>query len=613
DRPNWLGRLGLIDGPPGTTLHSASLGLRGGMPIWLAMLLLALAVGGTPLVFELFLKLIRRQFGSDLLAGISIVTAVILGQYLAGTFVVLMLSGGEALECYAVRSASSVLESLARRMPTIAHLKRDNKREDVALDRVAVGDSVMVLPHEICPVDGIVLEGHGVMDESYLTGEPYQLPKAPGSAVISGALNGETMLEIRASRIAADSRYAKIVQVMRASEQDRPRIRRLGDKLGAIYTPIAVAIAIAAWLVSGDATRFLAVLVVATPCPLLIAIPVAVIGSISLAARIGIIVKKPVVLEQISTCRTMIFDKTGTLTYGQPALSERITAPGFTDESVLSLAASLEKYSKHPLAGAVLIAAENANVALDEPTELSERPGQGLSGFVSGHRIEITSREKCLAQCPSAKDQLPPPAGGMECIIMIEGAYAATFSFRDEIRAEGRSFVNHLRPRHHIQRMILLSGDRQSEVAYLAKQVGITEAFYEKSPEEKLQIVQREAAAAPTIFVGDGINDAPALSAATVGVAIGQKSDITSEAAGVVILDSSLRKVDEFLHVGRRMWRIALQSAVGGMALSIFGMIVASMGYLPPVAGAITQEIIDVIAVVNALRVAIPPRSLSDF
>jgi heavy metal translocating P-type ATPase len=578
-----------------------------------APLLFALIAGGGPLVLGLLVKMIRRQFGSDLLAGISIVTALILGQYLAGAFVVLMLAGGEALEGYAVRSASSMLQSLAKRMPTIARLKRGAAIEEVELDRVAVGDRVLVLPHEICPVDGVVVGGHGVMDESYLTGEPYQLPKAPGSEVISGALNGETLLEIRAVRVAADSRYAKIIQVMRASEKDRPRIRRLGDQLGAIYTPIAVLIALAAWMASGQATRFLAVLVVATPCPLLIAIPVAVIGSISLAAKRGIIVRKPIALEKIGLCRTIIFDKTGTLTYGQPALSRRTTAGGFDDREVLSLAASLERYSKHPLAGAVLEAAKAAGAALQEAGEVSERPGQGLSGTVAGRRVAVTSREKFLASHPTLADQLPAAEGGMECVIVIDDAYAATFGFRDQVRKEGRSFVDHLRPRHRMQRLLLLSGDRESEVSYLAGQVGIAEALFEKSPEEKLAIVRREAASAPTVFVGDGINDAPALSAATVGVAIGQKSDITSEAAGVVILDSSLRKVDEFFHVGRRMRGIALQSAVGGMALSVFGMALAAAGYLPPVAGAIAQEVIDVIAVVNALRVALPPRQLSDF
>ena len=246
-------------------------------------------LGGVPLVWDLLRKALRRQFGSDLLAGISIVTAVLLGEYLAGALVVLMLSGGEALEHYAVRRASSVLQALARRMPSIAHRRTGDQVEDVALDDVRVGDHVVVFPHEICPVDGEVVDGHGMMDESYLTGEPFLMPKAPGSSVFSGAINGDSALTLRAVRAAVDSRYARIMHVMRDSEQRRPALRRLGDQLGAWYTPLALACAGGAWLWSGDPVRFLAVLVVATPCPLLIAIPVAIIGSISLAARRSIV------------------------------------------------------------------------------------------------------------------------------------------------------------------------------------------------------------------------------------------------------------------------------------------------------------------------------------
>jgi len=251
---------------------------------------------------------------------------------LAGAFVVLMLSGWSALESYAVRSASSVLEALAGRMPSLAHIRKGGQVVDLALGAISIGDTIVVFPHEICPVDGSVIEGHGVMDESYLTGEPYQMSKTPGSTVLSGALNGETALTLRADKLAVDSRYAKIMEVMRASEQRRPRLRRLGDQLGALYTPLAVAIAGLAWAVTGLPIRFLAVLVVATPCPLLIAIPVAIIGSISLSARRGIVIKDPAVLEKIDTCRTAIFDKTGTLTYGEPKLIEVIPAPGFTKE-----------------------------------------------------------------------------------------------------------------------------------------------------------------------------------------------------------------------------------------------------------------------------------------
>lgn len=587
------------------------LGFRG----WVANapLLVALIVGGLPLLYDLLLSVIRRQFGSDLLAGISIVTSLVLGEYLAGTLVVLMLSGGQALEAYAVRSASSVLRALARRMPSVAHRKAAQGVADVPLNEVDVGDLLLVFPHEICPVDGVVVEGHGVMDESYLTGEPFQMSKTPGSDVLSGAINGEAALTITATRLAVDSRYAKIMQVMRASDRDAPRLRRLGDQLGAFYTPLAVAIALVAWAISHNADRFLAVLVVATPCPLLIAIPVAIIGSISLCARRGIIVKKPAVLEQVDTCRTLIFDKTGTLTYGEPRLSEVLLAPGFERAHVLSLTASVERYSKHPLARAVLGAAADAGLAPREAAHISERPGAGLRGTVDGREIQITSRKKLAAEHPEAVAELPATAGGLECVVVLDGRYAGTLRFRDEPRPEGASFIRHLGPKHHVKRLMLVSGDRESEVRYLAERVGIPEVHAGKTPEEKVQIVRRETAAGKTLYLGDGINDAPALLTATVGVALGQNSDITTEAAGAVILDSSLKKVDEFLHISRRMRRVALQSAVGGMALSVAGMALAAGGYLPPVAGAVCQEVIDVLAVLNALRAAFPPRALSDF
>jgi heavy metal translocating P-type ATPase len=523
-----------------------------------------------------------------------------------------MLTGGEALESYALRSASSVLGALAKRMPSIAHRKRELEILDVELIEVAVGDTLVIYPHDICPVDGVVIEGHGVMDESYLTGEPFQITKTTGSTVISGAINGESALTIRTTQRAADSRYAKIMEVMRESETKRPHLQRLGDQLGAIYTPVAVLLALLAWGISGESIRFLAVLVIATPCPLLLAIPIAIIGSISLCARRAIIVKSSVVLEQIAGCRTAIFDKTGTLTYGEPKLTEQLIAPGFDQKEVLTLVASLERYSKHPLARAILAAAKEAGIQVPEATEVSEQPGRGLRGTVSGHQLQITSRNKLLAQNVAGADQLPSLAGGLECVVVIDQRYAAALRFRDAPRAESRSFVSHLEPKHHFAHVMIVSGDRESEVRYFAEQVGITEIYAEQSPEEKLAIVRKETAAAKTLYVGDGINDAPAMMAATVGMAIGQNSDVTAEAAGVVVMDKSLKKVDEFMHISRRMRIIALQSALGGMALSLIGMAFAATGHLSPVNGAIAQEIIDVLAVLNALRAAVPPKVIHD-
>jgi heavy metal translocating P-type ATPase len=582
-----------------------------GLPkaIWQAPLIAALLIGGVPLLMPLTRKLFAREFGSDHLAGISIITSVVLGEYLVGVIVILMLSGGTALEQFASRRASSVLDALAKRMPQVAHRKIGPNLSDVKLEEIRIGDMLVVFPHEICPVDGAVVEGRGKMNEAYLTGEPFEIDKAPGAQVLSGAVNGDIALHIRAEKLAVDSRYARIMRVMQDAEQRRPRIRRLGDKLGAWYTPVALALASTAWATTGESHRFLAVVVVATPCPLLIAIPVAVIGAISLAAQRGIIIKNPAVLEQIDRCRTLIFDKTGTLTYGKPALSEIVCAPGFKEDEVLQAVGSIERYSKHPLSGAIQEAALRARLAAEPVSEISERPGEGLKGTVGKRRVYITSRDKVTGLRPA----LPPVASGLECIVFLDEQYAATFRFHDAARTDSHSFIKHLRPRHAVGRVLIVSGDRAQEVQYLAERVGIREVHASKSPEDKVMIVRNEAAQAPTLFLGDGINDAPAMKAATVGVAFGVQSDITTEAADAVILETSLSRVDELIHIARHMRRIALESALGGMALSIIGMFAAAFGYLPPVGGAIAQEIIDLAAVLNAVRVALPARSLTDF
>ncbi len=572
-----------------------------------APLLLALVAGGIPLAWELIQKLWKREFGSDQLAGISIVASILLGQYLVGAIVILMLSGGAALEAFASRRASSTLSALAKRSPQIAHRRLSGTLLDIALADIRVGDKLIVLPHEICPVDGVVSEGHGRMDESYLTGEPFEVSKAPGATVLSGAINGEEAIEIQAARLPEDSRYARIMRVMEESERRRPRLRRIADRLGAWYTPAAVAIAAVGWAVSGDPKRFLSVVVIATPCPLLIAIPVAIVGAISLAAQRGIVIRDAGVLERVSTCRTLIFDKTGTLTYGTPVLAEIFCAPGRGENDVLRAAASLEQYSKHPLAYGVLQAAKKRGLILDSAEHVREIPGQGLSGLVGGHTLAISGRDS------GGKSAALPPPEGLECVLSEDGQFAALLRFRDEPRQDSRGFISHLGPRHKVRKVMLLSGDREEACRYLARATGITDVSFGKSPEEKLAIVEAETRLDRTLFVGDGLNDAPAMLAATVGVAFGRASDVASEAGGAVILETSLEKVDELIHIGRRMRRIALQSAVAGMALSVLGMVAAVLGYLPPVAGAIAQEVIDLVVVLNAVRVALPPGRLSDF
>ena len=572
-------------------------------------LYVTLLAGGLPLLVQLGRKLWAWEFGSDFLAGVSIVTAVLLRQYLVAAIVVLMLSGGTALEEYASRRASRVLDELAKRMPGTAHRKAEQGLVDIPAQDIVVGDTLVVLPHEICPVDGVVFEGQGAMNEAYLTGEPFEVEKVPGATVLSGALNGESLLIIRAEKLPIDSRYARIMRVMEDTQQQRPHLRRLGDILGGWYTPLAICIAIASWGLSGEVNRFLAVLVIATPCPLLIAIPVAVIGGISLSARRGIIIKNPAVLEQIDSCRTFIFDKTGTLTYGRPRLTRIICSSGFAETEVLRMAASVERYSKHPLALAILELAKQRGLALCPVSQIHEPPGTGLSGTLNGHEVVVTGRGKVLPKGLL----LPSVEPGLECLVFLDGVFAALFGFEDSPRADSAVFITHLSPRHHVSKVILVSGDREAEVAALAKKIGIRTAYGAKSPEEKVELVRAETAQAKTIFMGDGINDAPAMQAATVGIAFGAENDITAEAADAVILERSLEKVDELIHIGRRMRKIALQSALGGMALSAAGMLLAAFGFMSPITGAVAQEFIDLFAVLNAVRVTLPFGALRDF
>jgi heavy metal translocating P-type ATPase len=496
-------------------------------------------------------------------------------------------------------------------MPQIAHrFGTGSIIADVSVEQIAVGEVLSVYPHELCPVDGVVLDGLGRMDESYLTGEPFLIEKAPGAFVLSGAVNSDSVLTIKATQVAKDSRYAKIVEVLHASEQNRPRIQRLGDRLGIWYTPLSLLVATLAWIVSGDPQRFLAVLVIATPCPLLLAIPVAITGAISVAARRGIVVKDPSILEKIKSCVTLIVDKTGTLTYGKPILTDVLCLGDWQRQELVQLAASLERYSKHPLGSAVLHTAEEEKIPLLNPQTIQEAPGRGMRGEIAGHVVMLTSRKKLPETVQKQLGNLPT---GMECVLLIDDKLAGLLRFRDQPRVESKPFLKHVKSRHGFSRVVLLSGDRPAEVQYFAQGMGISEVFGGKSPEEKLALVQELTKKENTLYIGDGINDAPAMMNATVGIALGVNSDVTSEAAGAVVLQSSLGSVDELIHIGNRMRQIALTSAIGGMVLSAVGMGAGFFGLLAPIEGAILQEFIDLAAILNSLRMILPSGPLSDF
>lgn len=587
-------------------LHFA-FGLEGVAASW--PLVVIVMGGGIPLGVDVVKSAIVTRGGADTLAAVSIIASVLMGEWLVAAIVVLMLSGGEALEEAASKRASATLDALARRAPQIAHRRLPaGSTEDIAIAEVRVGDELVVLPHELCPVDGEVISGHGAMDESYLTGEPYVVSKSEGSEVISGAINADDALVIRATALAEESRYETIVGVLRDAETNRPQMRRMADRLGAWYTVLALVMGTLGWIISGDPTRFLAVVVIATPCPLLIGVPVAIIGAINLAAKRGIIIKNPGILEEVSTVDTVMFDKTGTLTYGRPVITHLQTAAEWEEDYALALAAAIERYSRHPLATAIVDEAEARGVEALPVTSISEKPGQGLSGVVDGHQIMLTNR-KGLAD----SSFLPQDQAGMESVMLIDGKFAAFIQFRDEPRAVAKDFIAHLARKHGTTEIMIISGDRASETEYLADKVGISTVHAGVSPEGKLALVREFNERGSTLFLGDGINDAPAMAAATVGVAFGTGSDVTMEAADAVVLDSSLERLDNLLHIGKRMRRIALQSVIGGMALSFLGMVLAVFGILTPLMGAIAQEVIDILAILNAARVPFTKKELTDF
>ena len=406
------------------------------IPLFNIPLLFIIVIGGIPLFLQIIIKLFNRNIGADSLAAIALITGVILHEYLAATLIILMLASGQTLERYAMRKASSVLLALVARMPSIAHKKMNNKIKDIPLLSINIDDEIVIYPHETCPIDGIIIEGHGSMDESYLTGEPYQISKTPGSFVLSGAINGESLLVVKTTELPSDSRYAAIVKVLEEAEQKRPSIRRLGDQIGAIFAPVALGFALIAWYLTGDAVRFLSILVIATPCPLLIAIPITIISAISRAAKQAIIIKDPTVLEQLPTCRTAIFDKTGTLTYGKPTLTEIFITNDYKKEQILQYVGSIERYSKHPLSNAILKATKEHNIKLLESSNISEIPGQGLKGVINGHTVFITGRKKLLEIMPECESILPEVSPGLECIVILDNQYAAALHFHDSPRID---------------------------------------------------------------------------------------------------------------------------------------------------------------------------------
>lgn len=570
---------------------------------WAVAVLVALV----PLGISVARDLLHRETGVDLIALLAMSGSLILGQYLAGAVIGLMLSGGQALERYASSRARRELTALLARAPRVVHRYERGELNSHDIADVAEGDRLLVKPGEVVPVDGVITTGVAVLDESALTGESMPVEHLLGARVRSGAVNAGGPFDIRALTSAADSTYAGIVRLVREAQESKAPFVRLADRYALWFLPLTLLVAGVAWLISGSPVRALAVLVVATPCPLILAAPVAIVAGISRAAHRGIIVKGGGALETLARVRTLVFDKTGTLTIGVPVVASVESFDGLKPNQLLRLAASLDQVSPHVFADAIVSSARSRELNLELPTLVEEHPGEGIRGVVGGHRVALGQARWLLegnAMPEAAADyrRRVTADGSSVVYVAVDGQMAGALLMLDPVRTETPAALQSLR-QAGIERIVLLSGDRRDVAQRVGRSIGVDAVFSEHTPEEKVEAVLNERRGAVTMMVGDGVNDAPALAAADVGIALGARgATASSEAADAVIVVDRLDRVAEAVSIARRARDIAVQSVVAGMSLSMVGMVLATIGALPPVAGAFFQEAIDVAVILNALR-----------
>jgi heavy metal translocating P-type ATPase len=567
--------------------------------VWLA----ALVVGGAPLVAQTVRGMLRGNFASDVVATLSIVTALVMGEYFAGLIIVLMQSGGEALERYSLRRASSALEQLLARAPRRAHRVEGDRLVEVDVEEVRAGDLLVLRPGDLVPVDGTLLSEYAAIDESALTGEPLARTKHQGDRLLSGGVNRGHAAEMRATAVAAASQYAKMVELVRRAQVEKPPLQRLADRYAVWFTPLTLAMSAFGWLITGDPRTVLAVLVVATPCPLILAVPVAVIGGVNRAAREGIIVKGGAALEQIGRARAVVFDKTGTLTYGTPVVTEVVPFGDATVDDVLRAAGGAEQLSAHPVGVATAAEAKRLMGTLPRPEYFHEEPGRGVEADIDGQRVLVGSPGFLTERMGEFVLPAPDRTVGLAAYVAIDGELSGVVHLDDQMRPGVPGLLRRL-ARLGVRHTALLTGDNAANAEAIGARAGIAQVEADLLPEDKVRIVTEIGARhAPVVMVGDGINDAPALASATVGVAMGAKgTGISAEAADIVLLEDDVAKVGEAVAIGGHMLRIAKQSIYVGLGLSIGFMVVAAFGYIPPAAGALIQEAIDVAVILNALR-----------
>ena len=585
----------------------------GGPAQWIASLYTLGIVGITG--YGMVQDIKRGHYGLDILAVIAMLATVAVGEYIASLIIVLMLSGGEALEDYAAGRAKGELDALLDRAPQIAHRLPSGAdtggnaasgkaaaelAEDIPATEVSVGDILLVKPSEVVPVDGVLLSPAAAFDESSLTGEAIPVSRAAGDAVMSGSVNGTHAVRIQATATTANSQYQRIVALVQEASESKAPVVRLADRFAVPFTIVSLLIAGIAWAVSGDPVRFAEVLVLATPCPLLIAAPVAFMGGMSRSARHGIIVKGGAVLEQLSTAKSAAFDKTGTLTYGRPELVSVNPVNGFDADELLALAASAEQYSSHVLAASVLASAEERGLPVHPADTAQEVATNGVEAFIDGRTVRVGKR-RFVEEVDPATQAADLAPGQMVVYLSVDGRFAGTLILSDTARENAAATLQRLRGLG-IRETVMLTGDGLATAESMGRTVGISDVRAELLPEDKVEAVAA-LPLRPVIMVGDGVNDAPVLAAADVGIAMGARgSTAASESADAVIVADDISKVATAMDISRRTMQVALGSIWLGIALSLVLMLVAAFGYIPAVAGALTQELVDLATILNALR-----------
>ena len=557
-------------------------------------------IAGAILAISMFIEMIKTlrsgRYGVDLLAIIAIISTLVIGQYWASLIIIVMLVGGESLEDYAAHRASRELHKLLENSPTFAHKKVGDSYEDTPIDAIEIDDVFLVKASEVVPIDGVVLEGDSWFDESSLTGESEPVTKAIGDDVLSGSINGETAVLIQASKKASDSQYQKIVQLVKESEATPAQFVRLADRYAVPFTIVSLLIAGAAWLISGDMTRFAEVLVVASPCPLILAAPIAFVGGMSRSSRNGLLVKNGTTIEKLSLAKTVAFDKTETLTTG--ILQVKSITPEKTEHSeddLLQIAAALEIGSNHILAKSLVKLATEKDLALLAVADLRESTGLGLSGVIDNKTYRIGR-----ANFANAEDE---KVNGTAVFISEDDVFIGKILFEDKIRPESQHVIERLKAQD-VQHILMLTGDNQKTAELVAGELGITEMHAGLMPSEKIGILKElPETHRPMVMVGDGVNDAPALALSDVGIALGASgSTVASESADVVVLRNDLNLVPESIKISRETMKVAKEAVLIGIFICIALMLIASTGILPAIIGALLQEVIDTVSILYALK-----------